>query len=267
MSEMPVQWLLDTHCHLDAYDDPLAELDRAHHAGVHVVAVTEDPGRYRILRTRLGRRPGVEVALGYHPMRAADLGPADLLRFLRLLPQANWVGEIGLDFSRHAIASKTAQLRAFEAILAEPRLRTIPVTVHSRGAERDTITRLAQARIPAILHWYTGPLGPIDDALAAGMYFSINPAMLASRKAATLLPRLPLDRILLETDGPYTRLRSRPTTPADIAATIGSLAAKWQVSEQYAHTTIRENQQRLLGGVKSGCPDHDNQFHGPNPSG
>lgn len=254
--EIPAQWLLDTHCHLDAYNDPLTELERANHSGVHVVAVTEDPGRYRILRTRLGRRPGVEVALGYHPMRAGSLGAGDLLRFLRLLPYANWVGEIGLDFSRRAISTKTAQLHAFEAILAEPRLRTTPVTVHSRGAERDTITRLAQARIPAILHWYTGPLGPVEDALAAGMYFSINPAMLASRNSATLLPRLPVDRVLLETDGPYTRLRSRETTPADIAAIIGALASLWQVSEQHAHATVCTNQQELLQRLNPGTADH-----------
>ncbi len=254
--EIPARWLLDTHCHLDAYHDPLAELERANHDGVHVVAVTEDPGRYRILRTRLGRRAGVDIALGYHPMRAGGLGNGDLLRFLRLLPQANWVGEIGLDFSRHAIATKTTQLRAFEAILAEPRLRSTPVTVHSRGAERDTITRLAQARIPAILHWYTGPLGPVEDALAAGMYFSINPAMLASHKSATLLSRLPVDRILLETDGPYTRLRSRETTPADIAAIIGALASLWQVSEQHAHATVCANQQQLLRGLNPAADHH-----------
>ncbi|MGY1873953.1 MULTISPECIES: TatD family hydrolase [Nocardia] len=255
-TEIPARWLLDTHCHLDAYHDPLAELERANQAGVHVVAVTEDPGRYRILRTRLGRRPGVEVAVGYHPMRVGNLGTGDLLRFLRLLPQANWVGEIGLDFSRHALATKTAQIHAFEAILAEPRLRTTPVTVHSRGAERDTITRLAQARIPAILHWYTGPLGPVEDALAAGMYFSINPAMLASRKSATLVSRLPVDRILLETDGPHTRLRSRETKPADIAAIVGALASLWQVSEQHAHATVCANQQQLLRGLNAAAADH-----------
>jgi len=70
----------------------------------------------------------------------------------------------------------------FDALLALPRLRDLPVTVHTRGAERITVQRLADAGTRAILHWYTGPLGVADDALAAGMSFSINPAMVLRRR-------------------------------------------------------------------------------------
>ena len=59
---------------------------------------------------------------------------------------------------------------------------------------------------------YTGPLGVVDDALAAGMSFSINPAMVSSAKGRALLARIPRDRVLLETDGPYTRRGSRPSS-------------------------------------------------------
>jgi TatD DNase family protein len=239
--------LVDTHCHIDAYDNPLAVLNEASAAGIHIVAVTEDPGRYRLLRTRLGRRDGVDIALGYHPLRAGTLAPHDLARFFRLLPQTRWVGEIGLDFSRAGQTTRSQQLRAFEAILAEPQLRTRPITVHSRGAEREVISRLAQAQQPAILHWYTGPLSAVDDALAAGLSFSINPAMIKSKKATALLERLPCDRILLETDGPFARMVSRPARPADLTGVLRHLAGQWHTPEDQAAATILANQQRLFG--------------------
>ncbi|GAA1770754.1 MULTISPECIES: TatD family hydrolase [Nonomuraea] len=245
--------LTDTHCHLDAYDNPVAVLDNAHAAGVHVIAVTEDPGKYRLLRTRLGRRDGVDVALGFHPLRAGGASPHDLARFLRLLPQATWIGEIGLDFSRAGAATRKQQLRVFEAILADLQTRTQPVTVHSRGAERETITRLVQAQVPAILHWYTGPLAAVDDALAAGLWFSINPAMTRSKKALPLLQRLPPDRVLLETDGPFARCGTRSAVPSDLLGTLDHLAQFWGTSAYEAHTAVTQNQQRLRG-ADSGPP-------------
>ncbi|MBB5891870.1 TatD family hydrolase [Kutzneria kofuensis] len=237
--------LTDTHCHIDAYDNPIEILDSAHAAGVHVIAVTEDPGKYRLLRTRLGRRNGVDVALGFHPLRAGGASPNDLARFLRLLPQAKWIGEIGLDFSRTGAATRKQQIRVFEAILADPQLRTRPVTVHSRGAEPETITRLAQAHVPAILHWYTGPLSAVDDALAAGLWFSINPAMIRSKKAVPLLQRLPPQRVLLETDGPFARSGSRPAVPSDVLGTLDHLARLWGMSTDEARKAIAQNEQRL----------------------
>ncbi|MGW5049762.1 TatD family hydrolase [Actinokineospora sp. NPDC004072] len=247
--------LTDTHCHIDAYDNPLTVLDDAYAAGVHVIAVTEDPGKYRLLRTRLGRRDGVDVALGFHPLRAGAASPHDLARFLRLLPQATWIAEIGLDFSRAGAATRKQQLRVFEAILADPEVRTRPVTVHSRGAEQETITRLAQAHVPAILHWYTGPLAAVDDALNAGLWFSINPAMIRSKKAMPLLQRLPPERVLLETDGPFARSGSRSAVPSDLFGTLDHLAHLWGMSTSGARKAIARNEHRLRCTASEPPPD------------
>ena len=127
-----------------------------------------------------------------------------------------------------------------------PQLRDRPVTVHSRGAERETVERLVSAGTRAILHWYTGPLAVADDALAAGMSFSVNLAMVISAKGRALLTRLPHDRILLETDGPYARRAGRPCGPADLPALTNDLARLWQATSAYAHDTIVDNQRRLL---------------------
>lgn len=235
--------LWDTHCHLTAYERPGEVMVQAAAAGVGIVAVSEDPGQYRVLRARLGKRPGVEAALGMHPLHAASFTPADLARFLRLLPEARWIGEIGLDFSPAGRTSRRAQLRIFEAILSDPRCASHPMTVHSRGAEPETIQRLAQARATrAILHWYTGPAALLDTALEAGLWFSVNTAMAHSPRAQPLLQTLPRHRVLLETDGPFARHRGRPSTPGDLPAVITRLATLWSLDETAARRQLTLNQ-------------------------
>jgi TatD DNase family protein len=248
--------LIDTHCHLDAYDNPILVLDEARAAGVHVVAVTEDPGRHRLLRTRLGQRPVVEVALGMHPLRVAQASMGEVARFRRLLPQATWVGEVGLDFSRAGAATRNQQLRVFDALLAETRTGSRPLSVHSRRAEREVVDRLLDARVRAVLHWYTGPLAVAEDALAGGLWFSINPAMAASTRSKALLARLPPGRVLLETDGPFARQGGRSARPADLVPLLQRLAELWTVSVEEARATIVDNQARLLAQPSPTCsPD------------
>ncbi len=243
--------LLDTHCHLDAYDNPIAVLNQAQHAGVDIVAVTEDPGRFRLLRTRLGRRPGVRLGIGLHPLRVTNRYHTDLDRLRRLLPDADWVGEVGLDFSRAGAATKKLQLEAFDALLAIDAVRQQPLTVHSRGAEYDTVTRLLQADVVAVLHWYTGSIRVAEQAIAGGLWFSVNPAMIRSTRAAGLLRTIPPQHIVLETDGPFARSAGRPAQPSDLPAVVDHFATVWQIPRDAALARVAANQQRLTSLRKS----------------
>ncbi len=238
--------LIDTHCHLDAYRSAANIMRAATSAGVEVVAVTNTPDAYHRLATLLPRSGPARPALGLHPLQAHQLGMTGVLQFSRHADQASWIGEIGLDFSQGGRATRTVQLTIFEALLALPQLRDRPVTVHSRGAERETIERLVSAGTRAVLHWYTGSLAVADDALAAGLSFSVNPAMVTSAKGQALLARLPHDRILLETDGPYARRAGQPCEPADLLALIVDLARLWQATSAYVHDMVIDNQRRLL---------------------
>ena len=179
--------LIDTHCHIDAYPDPANVLASAAAAGVQVVAVTNTPDAYNRLATLLPRSGPAQPALGLHPLHAAPT------RHDRRAPRVEQAGRTGRMDRRdeprlHPQAeARVMQLAVFEALLALPQLRDRPVTVHSRAAERETIQRLADARVRAVLHWYTGPLTVADDALAAGLSFSVNPAMVASAKGRALV--------------------------------------------------------------------------------
>jgi TatD DNase family protein len=225
-------------------------LRAAEEAGVAIVAVTEGPDEYRRLRTRLGRRDHVEVALGLHPLHAASFGPNDLARFFRFVPHAGWIGEVGLDYSRAGLATAKAQRRVFDVVLTEAQPGRHPLTVHSRGAEKDVIQSLADAALPAVLHWYTGPLNIIDDALQAGLYFSINIAMTRTRKFPSLLRALPRERVLLETDGPYAKDRGRPARPDELTTVAMALSQAWGVDLTETRRVLTGNQESFLANAK-----------------
>ncbi len=243
---MNPDFLIDTHCHLGMYPDPVSVVRAAQQAQPTIVAVTEDPDEYRRLRTRLGSRPEIEVALGLHPLRAAAFTANDLARFFRFVPQCTWIGEVGLDFSRAGAATKKQQLRVFDMVLTEAQPGRHPLTIHSRGAEKEVIQRIADAKLPGILHWYSGPLGPIDEALSVGLYFSFNAAMTISKRFPSLLRTIPRDRILLETDGPYVKAQGRVSYPHELNDVVKSFAHAWNVTPETATSIITENQNSFL---------------------
>lgn len=227
-------------------------LHSADEAGVAIVAVTEDPDEYRRLRTRLGRREYVDVALGLHPLRAASFSPDVLARFFRLAPQTTWIGEVGLDYSRGVASTAKVQRRVFDIVLAEAQAGHHLLTVHSRGAEKDVIKCLTDAALPAILHWYSGPLNLVDDALQGGLYFSINIAMTRSRKFPSLVRALPRERVLLETDGPYAKIQGRPAAPSAMNVVSELLAHAWGCDPIESTSILINNQQRFLSGASTG---------------
>lgn len=247
---------IDTHCHLDLLDSPSAALDAA--PETVVIAVTELPSRYRMLAARFRKDRRVRVALGLHPLRAHSAGAVEEGLLIRQLNSSEYVGEIGLDFSPRGRDTMQDQIRLFERLLAEPSLRHKVVSVHSRGADRDVVERLRQADVPAILHWYTGPPRSIDDALGAGMYFSINPAMLRTAKGRAIIAALPAHRVLTETDAPFARWGTRPAAPRDIPAVVKMLARHWDVAAADARQIVHDNLARLYAERVRPAPEPAN---------
>ncbi len=229
---------IDSHCHLERYPRPTEVLRDASARGVVVVAVTELPSSYQRLALRLGKRPGVRLALGLHPLSVLLATPLELTLFTRLLDRTEYVGEIGLDGSGEGRSTLREQRKVFEHLLRHPGIRTKILTVHSRGAEAETIATLAEARVTAILHWYTGALSHIDAALEAGLYFSVNMAMLRSRNGLRILAALPPERVLTETDGPYTKLAGRAAQPSDIPDTVRDLSRTWNEEPEQTRARI-----------------------------
>lgn len=245
---------IDTHCHLDQYSKPLEVLKRADAAGITTIAVTETPSGFQRLALRLGARRTVHLALGLHPLRAATASPMDLALFTEMLDQTDYIGEIGLDGSQVGRNSLRQQVKVFEHLLQQPRAKRKILTVHSRGAERETIERLADAGVTAILHWYSGPLKHIDTALAAGLWFSVNPAMLRSRSGQRILAALPPQRVVTETDGPYSKISGRPSEPADIAFVVTGLARTWGTEPGECQRRVSDNMAAITASARNSTP-------------
>jgi TatD DNase family protein len=166
-----------------------------------------------------------------------------------MLPDARWVGEVGLDFPPGTgTAEKRRQRAAFDALLGHDQIQSKLLTVHSRGAAREIVTMLAGATCRAVLHWYSGTAGIADEALAAGLWFSANPAMIRSARGRRLIAMIPPERILCETDGPYCRNGSRPAEPADVVAVTDALAATWDTDLDGARQTLADNARAFISG-------------------
>lgn len=243
--------LTDTHCHLDRYRSPSEVLARALASGVRVLAVTSRPSHFRTLFPLFGRRSGVRLALGLHPLEA---GRMDLRRELALFAgyadHTSYIGEIGLDGSPQGRASRALQEEALDAVLATPGVTDKVLSVHSRGAAADTVRRLADAKSRrVILHWYSGSFTDLDTALAAGFHFSINPSMARSKKGQAVIARLPHDRVLLETDGPYARLGGRQLEPRDARLALNHLARAWDAPPVDVATRVATNLTTLCRGL------------------
>jgi TatD DNase family protein len=198
-----------------------------------------------------GRREGVRLALGLHPM---EVSRVDLDRELRLFAgyagHTSYIGEIGVDLSEEGRPSQRTQEEVFTAILTEPGVAEKVLTVHSRGASRQTIGHLVDAGAKrAILHWFSGSHRDLDDALAAGFYFSVNPAMVGAARSKALVDAIPPDRVLLESDGPYARIRGRVVEPADVLGVVSSLARLWDRGESDVIAQLDSNLMAMCTGL------------------
>jgi TatD DNase family protein len=183
-------------------------------------------------------------------MRAARLRGDQLRRFSTLLADVDYVGEVGLDGSRDGRPTLAAQRQVFEHVLGSAGIAERVLSVHSRGAEAETIAALADAGVTAALHWYSGALKHVDRALDAGLYFSVNAAMLRSQKGSRLIRGLPRDRILTETDGPYVAVGARPAGPADVPGLVRDLAGAWSCDPEEVRERIWGNMAALYRRAK-----------------
>lgn len=196
---------VDAHCHVDLHADPRRIVESAISAGLKMVAVTTTPAAFTVSCTFTDKTKGVWPALGMHP-EVVGSRPRDASLFSKYLDQVQWVGEIGLDGSSRFRGFWDMQISVFERILRQcSDAGGRVMSIHSRGAASKVIALLTDypdAGIP-VLHWFSGPLADVDTALKLGAYFSVNCQMLQSRAGQLVAQRIPLDRLLTESDAPF----------------------------------------------------------------
>ena len=223
--------MIDTHAHLDACEEPASLLvERARRAGVsRIVTVGTGIDSCRAALRLAEAWDGVVAALGIDPHRAGS-SEAERVAELRPLlhhPRAVAVGETGLD-GHYGQSTLREQRQLFDAQLALAEELSLPIVVHSREAEGDTAAALAGFRGNVVLHCFSSP-GLLETALERRYFVSFAgnvtyPSAASLRAAAA---RIPVDRILAETDSPYLApqpRRGHPNEPANVLHTLEVLA-------------------------------------------
>lgn len=206
--------LHDTHFHLDLFERPQEILGQIEKEKVYTVAVTNVPEIFEHTQALVKGSKYVKAALGFHP-ELANKHRTQIGKFLELLPQSRYIGEVGLDNYNKASSDYMIQKGIFEKIISACNAAQKKIlTVHSRRAEKDVISIIGpEFSGKVILHWYSGSIKEIDKALSYGFYFSVNYAMTQSENGRKIITHIPVNRILLETDGPFIKIGNQPSTP------------------------------------------------------
>jgi TatD DNase family protein len=218
--------VIDTHAHLG--EDAAEVLERARAAGVaKVIDVATTIAGARATLQRAEAHDGVYACLGVHPHEAAEPGDLDELRELLEHPRAVALGETGLDYYRD-YAPHEAQQRLFDAQLALALELGKPVVIHTRSADDDTRARLLAHDGPVVLHCFSSP-GLLDAALERRWYVSLagNVTYKNAYDLRAAVRRVPVDRLLAETDSPFLApqpVRGKRNEPAYVVHTYAALA-------------------------------------------
>lgn len=245
--------IIDTHCHIDMYPNPIQVLNECEKRGVTVISMTSLPSHFELGYNHFIGKKKVRQALGFHPLIIKNYDTNEILKFEKLINKTSYIGEIGLDFSREGINTKDLQIQVFNKILdiiKNNSSRKI-LSLHSRGAEKEVLSHLIDNNIKyAIFHWYSGNVGGIENILKAGYYFSINTSMIKSKKGVDIISRLPLNRILIESDGPYIDNKGKPIYPYDLSEVYNYLAKKNNISVDEIMNTVKDNFFGLVANIK-----------------
>ncbi len=204
--------LIDAHIHIDFYDKPTKIIREFMYENISAIFVTHLPELYEKQRVAMENLSQISLAVGFHPILYNEYEFQREL-FINALKSTRFVGEVGLDFSvARNYKSRDKQKNIFEQICASVKKHVL--SIHSRQAEKEVLDILLKHKVKnAIFHWYTGSKELIPYIVESGYFFSLNPAMLKTNRGRGILKIIPLDRVLIETDGPFSKFDNQLIEP------------------------------------------------------
>ncbi len=213
-----------------------------------MLAVTTAPSAWRTSRELLERKGRIRVALGLHP-QIAHLRAAETAIFEAEVGGTGYVGEIGLDGGPEYSDHRAVQAKVFATLLtACAQAGGKIMSLHSRHAASAVMDALeAQPKAgTAVLHWFTGNADELSRAVGLDCWYSVGPAMLMSKKGQTLASRMPRDRVLTETDGPFTKIQNETLFPWHAQVAVDDLSRIWNVPVVEAEAQLKSNLRALV---------------------
>ncbi len=244
--------LVDSHCHLNYLEEPAARLKEARAAGVdRLLCIGVDAQHIDEVLALAAAEPDVWASVGQHPEAAQ--GSLDWIEPLLNRPRVVAVGETGLDY--HHVAEDDARARQREAFRHQLQLakrHALPVIVHTRAAEADTLALIREfPGVVGVLHCFTESWAMAAAALELGYYVSISGIVTFrnGENVREVARQVPDDRLLVETDAPWLApvpYRGKPNAPAYVRATAEFLAELRGVPLAELAATTSANFQRLF---------------------
>ncbi|MGI4851505.1 MAG: TatD family hydrolase [Janthinobacterium lividum] len=247
---------IDSHCHLNFEDfqtDLETVLEEAKRQNIHkMLTICTKVDEIDTLVTLIEKYPQIYATIGVHPHEAAatlaQYDKAHLKIWIHSYvnhPKIIGIGEVGLDFYYNH-SSRDAQFDLFQTHIEAALEAKLPLSIHTREAEVDTIALLKQyPKAKGVIHCFSGHQYLADEALALGFYISISgiATFKKSDELRSIIQTIPLDRLLLETDAPYLAPlphRGRRNEPAMIIHTAQEVAKLKEISvEDLANQTTK----------------------------
>lgn len=251
-------FLTDSHAHLEMREfdrDRDEVIRRAAQAGVkRIVTVGTTLAECEKAVAIAAAYPGVYAAIGIHPHEVKSIRKETYDRLKKLAGSRKIVayGEIGLDFFRN-ISPPDVQVTRFGEQLELAKELALPIIIHDREAHRETVSMLRESGIGrGIIHCFSGDYAMARECLDMGFYISIpgTVSFPKSERLREIVAKVPLDRLLVETDCPYLTPvphRGKRNEPAYVAHTARKVAEVKKTSFEETARITSENASRVFG--------------------
>ena len=244
---------IDCHTHLDFFEANIEEAIRdINDNKILTIANSMDIESYIKNKEYSKKSKFIKPCFGIHPWKAAEY-KGDLQALIPYIEESEIIGEIGLDYLW--VEDKSTfepQRNIFYFILEESIKRNKVVSLHTKDAEEEIYNAVKKYNYSnAIIHWYSGDIIILEKLIALGCYFTISVDIGYSKKTNEILKKIPMDRLLLETDGPTALewVNGEYGYPKEIKNVYEKVAKNKNISIKQLITVVEENVQRLLNNL------------------
>ena len=236
---------IDAHNHLDFYGVNIEKaIEEINTYGIITLANSMDVESYNMNKEYAKKSQYIIPTFGIHPSRAGNFN-GDLLSLIPYIEESKIIGEIGLDFlwvEDRRLDNK--QREVFYFILNEAIKRNKYISLHTKNAEHEICNYLEKENYnKVIIHWYSGPLDVLDKLIELGCYFTISVDLGYSSLTEEILKRIPMNKLLVETDGPTALewVNGKYGYPSEIKNVINNISKMKCIDEESLIEIIYNN--------------------------
>lgn len=240
---------IDAHTHLDFFNNKIGHaINEINNLKILTIASSMDIESYLKNKEYAQSSQYIKATFGIHPWKAAEY-KGDLEDLIPYIEESELIGEIGLDFVWvEDKGTYEAQRKIFNFVLAESVKRNKVISIHTKGAEEEIYYILnSYSYSKVIIHWYSGDIKTLDKFIKLGCYFTISVDIGYSKLTEEILDRIPIDRLLVETDGPTALewVNGEYGHPRVILDVVKSISERKAISTDRLIKIIEENFFRL----------------------